>query len=155
MICMSAFFRLSGVLPIDEAVALLKASITKTYSYKGEDVVKKNHDLLDACSDPRFLLEVEVPSRWRRATLTEEKRAYSKRHIALIDDEKTRKFMEDIAEPVSHLEGDTIPISKFLENHMLGGIMQPGTTKYEKRQPNPSALIPKWDANACTQCNQW
>ena len=138
MICMSVFFRLSGVLPIDEAVALLKASITKTYSYKGDEVVKKNHDLLDAvCSDPRYLLAIDVPSRWRRATLTEERRAFSNRHVALIDDERTRKFMEDIAEPVSHLEGDSIPISKFLENHMLGGTMQPGTTKYEKRRPNP------------------
>lgn len=156
MICMSAFFRLSGVLPIDEAVALLKKSITKSYSYKGDDVVKKNHDILDAvCSDPRYLLEVEVPSRWRRATLTDERRAYANRHIALIDDEKTRKFMEEIAEPVSHLEGDNIPISKFLSNEMLGGTMQPGTTRYEKRRPNPSALIPKWNASACTQCNQW
>ena len=58
------------------------------------------------------MIAVDIPSRWTRATLTEEKRAYSKRHIALIDDEKTRKFMEDIAEPVSRLEGDTIPISK-------------------------------------------
>lgn len=156
MICMSAFFRLSGVLPIDEAVALLKKSITKSYSYKGDDVVKKNRDILDAvCSDPRYLLEVEVPSRWRRATLTDERRAYANRHIALIDDEKTRKFMEEIAEPVSHLEGDNIPISKFLSNEMLGGTMQPGTTRYEKRRPNPSALIPKWNASACTQCNQW
>jgi pyruvate-ferredoxin/flavodoxin oxidoreductase len=44
--------------------------------------------------------------------------------------------------------------SKFLENHMLGGLMQPGTTRYEKRRPNPSNLIPKWNADACTQCNQ-
>ena len=47
MICMSAFFRLSGVLPIEDAITLLKESITKTYSYKGEDVVRKNHELLD------------------------------------------------------------------------------------------------------------
>lgn len=47
MICMSAFFRLSGVLPIEEAISLLKESIIKTYSYKGEDVVRKNHELLD------------------------------------------------------------------------------------------------------------
>ena len=58
------------------------------------------------------MIEVEIPSRWKRATLTEEKRAYSNRHVALIDDEKTRKFMEDIAGPVSRLDGDNIPISK-------------------------------------------
>ena len=32
--------------------------------------------------------------------------------------------------------------------------MIPGTTRYEKRRPNPSNLIPKWNASACTQCNQ-
>jgi len=68
--------------------------------------------LITACADPRFLIAVDVPSRWKRAVLTDEKRAYAKRHIALIDDEKTRKFMEEIAEPVSRLDGDSIPISK-------------------------------------------
>ena len=144
MICLSAFFRLSAILPIDEAISLLKDAITKAYSYKGDDVVQKNHELLSVCSDPQYMIEITIPNRWKRAVLTEERRAYTKRHIALIDDEKTRKFMEDIAEPVSHLQGDTIPISKFLENQMLGGLMTPGTTRYEKRRPNASSLIPKW-----------
>ena len=124
MICLSAFFRLSGVLPIDEAISLLKDVITKTYSYKGDIVVRKNHELLDGeylvcllytfylalfllinvqsacwcfavCSDPRYMIEITIPNRWKRAVLTEERRAFTKRHIALIDDEKTRKFMED------------------------------------------------------------
>lgn len=34
------------------------------------------------------------------------------RHVTLIDDEKTRKFMEDIGDPVSRGDGDSIPISK-------------------------------------------
>lgn len=102
MICVAVFFRLAGVLPVDEAVALLRKAIIKAYSKKGEEIVQRNLDLLDAvCSDPRYLVQVEVPSRWRRATLTEERRAYSHRHIALISDERTKKFMEDIAEPVS------------------------------------------------------
>ncbi|KAL7522654.1 hypothetical protein ACHAWX_007353 [Stephanocyclus meneghinianus] len=155
MICMTVFFRLSGVLPLDEAITLLRKAIIKAYSNKGEEIVQRNLELLNAVStDPQFLVSIEVPSRWRRATLTEERRAYSHRHIALIDDEKTRKFMEEIAEPVSNLEGDDIPISKFLDNEMIGGVMLPGTTRYEKRRPNPSALIPKWNSSACTQCNQ-
>jgi len=71
-----------------------------------------------------------------------------------LDDEKVRKFMTDIADPVSRLEGDDIPVSKFLDNHLLGGTMTTGTTKYEKRSPNPSGLIPKWNPDSCTQCNQ-
>ena len=99
---MATFFRLSGVLPIDESIALLRKAITKAYSHKGEEIVQRNLDLLDAvCSTPKFLVSVQVPARWKRATLTEERRLYSHRHIALIDDAKTRKFMEEIHDPVS------------------------------------------------------
>jgi pyruvate-ferredoxin/flavodoxin oxidoreductase len=153
MICMCVFFRLSGVLPLDDAVALLKASIKKTYSYKGEDVVRKNIQLLDTVvSDPTTLILVDVPARWR--TFTDGDKNYSSRHIALIDDEKARKFMTDIFDPVYRLEGNDIPVSKFLENNLVSGTMIMGTTKYEKRNPNPSQKIPEWEPNNCTQCNQ-
>ena len=103
IICMSAFFRLSGVLPVDDAIALLKAAIKKTYSYKGEEVVKKNYDILDAVvNDPEALRLIDIPEKWK--TISENSNAYMNRHIALIDDERTRKFMEEIVDPVSRLE---------------------------------------------------
>ena len=151
MICMCVFFRLSGVLPIDDAISLLKASIRKTYSYRGESVVKKNLDILDAVvNDPHNLMQVEIPDSWK--TMIANKRFLS-RHIELISDEKTRKFMTEIVDPISKLEGDNIPVSKFLENHLLGGVMIPGTSKYEKRNPNPSGKTPEWNFDSCTQCN--
>ncbi len=154
MICQTVFFRLSNVVPLDDAVALLKASIKKTYGYKGDDVVQKNIDLLDAVvSDPATLIKIDIPESWKKSQSTAEK-PYEDRHNRLIDDEKVRKFMTDIVDPVSRLEGDDIPVSKFLENHLLGGVMIPGTTKFEKRNPNPSGKIPKWNADSCTQCNQ-
>jgi pyruvate-ferredoxin/flavodoxin oxidoreductase len=145
MICQVVFFRLSNVIPLDDAVALLKATIIKAYSYKGEDVVKKNIDLLDAVvSDPNTLIKVEVPDRWKKLQQTDYT-PYEDRHNMLLDDEKVRKFMAEIVDPVSRLEGDDIPVSKFLENRLLGGVMIPGTTKFEKRNPNPSGKIPKWN----------
>jgi pyruvate-ferredoxin/flavodoxin oxidoreductase len=153
MICQVVFFRLSNVIPLDDAVALLKATIIKAYSYKGEDVVKKNIDLLDAVvSDPNTLIKVEVPDRWKKLQQTDYT-PYEDRHNMLLDDEKVRKFMAEIADPVSRLEGDDIPVSKFLENRLLGGVMIPGTTKFEKRNPNPSGKIPIWNFDSCTQCN--
>lgn len=154
MICQTVFFRLSNVVPLDDAVALLKASIKKAYGYKGDDVVQKNIDLLDAVvSDPATLIKIEIPESWKKIQSTPDK-PYEDRHNRLLDDEKVRKFMTDIVDPVSRLEGDDIPVSKFLENHLLGGVMIPGTTKFEKRNPNPSGRIPKWNADSCTQCNQ-
>lgn len=159
MICMCAFFRLSGVIPLADAVALLKAAIHKNYSYKGDAVVQKNIDLLDAVvNDPKYMLQVEIPSSWRSFTAAaasvDNEPAYTKRHIALMEDGKTRKFLDEIAGPMARLDGDEIPVSKFLDNNLLGGVMITGTTKFEKRNPNPSHLIPEWVADSCTQCNQ-
>jgi pyruvate-ferredoxin/flavodoxin oxidoreductase len=153
MICMCVFFRLSGVLPLGDAVAMLKTAIIKNYSHKGEDVVKKNIELLDTVvSDPHSLILVDIPSRWR--SIVESDSAFKKRHIPLIDDEKARKFMAEIGDPVNRMEGDDIPISAFLANNLLGGVMIPGTSQYEKRRPNPSGKIPEWVPTNCTQCNQ-
>lgn len=153
MICMVVFFKLSQVIPLDHAVSLLKAAIKKNYAYKGEDVVKNNIDLLDTvASDPDALIEVEIPASWR--TIVDETKSYAERHITLIDDKKAAQFMADIGDPVNRLEGDDIPISKFLANNLLGGVMIPGTSKYEKRNPNPSGEVPVWEPNNCTQCNQ-
>ena len=154
MICMIAFFRVCQVIPLQDAVALLKSSIKKTYSYKGDDVVQKNIALLETVvNDPSCLFQIAIPDKWRTMSNGDEK-AYQNRHVALIDDEKVSKFMTDIGTPVSRLQGDDIPISKFLENNMLGGNMIPGTSRFEKRNPNPSGKIPEWEPNNCTQCNQ-
>jgi pyruvate-ferredoxin/flavodoxin oxidoreductase len=115
------------------------AAIKKAYGHKGDEIVKKNIDLLDAVvSDPHTLIKIEVPASWKKVKSQSESEAFLERHGRLLDDEKVRKFMTDIVEPVTRLEGDDIPVSKFLENHLLGGVMIPGTTKFEKRNPNPS-----------------
>lgn len=153
MICLVTFFRLSEVIPLESAVAKLKAAIRKNYGHKGDDVVNKNIELLDkVVGDPETLIRVQIPARWRNI-IDSDSKTYENRHIALIDDAKVRQFMEEIGDPVTRLEGDSIPISKFLSNNLLGGVMIPGTSKYEKRNPNPSGQIPEWQPNNCTQCN--
>jgi pyruvate-ferredoxin/flavodoxin oxidoreductase len=153
MICMCVFFRLSGVLPLDEAAGLLKAAILKNYSRKGEDVVTKNISLLDTVvSHPKSLILVSVPPHWKSMAGAEND--HGNGHLSHIEDEKARIFMTEIGDPVTRLEGDDIPVSRFLSNHLLGGLMIPGTTKYEKRSPNPSGATPEWEPTNCTQCNQ-
>ncbi|KAL3925004.1 MAG: hypothetical protein SGILL_000698, partial [Bacillariaceae sp.] len=155
MICQTVFFRLSEVVPLTDAVALLKATIKRAYGHKGDEIVQKNIDLLDAVvNDPMTLIKVEVPETWKKLHSSTNTKSFEERHGRLLDDEKVRKFMTDIVDPVTRLEGDDIPVSKFLENHLLGGVMVPGTTKFEKRNPNPSKRIPKWNFDSCTQCNQ-
>ena len=115
--------------------------------------MRKNIELLDCVvSDPNTMILVDIPGRWR--SIVEPDSAYKARHITLIEDDTARKFMAEIGDPVTRLEGDDIAISTFLDNNLLGGVMITGTSKYEKRRPNPSGKIPEWVPNNCTQCNQ-
>ncbi len=46
-ILQSAFFRITGVIPVDQAVEQMKKFIVKSYGKKGEDVVNKNYAAVD------------------------------------------------------------------------------------------------------------
>src|SRR5207237_2141261 len=59
-IMQTCFFALSGVLPRDEAIAAIKHAIEKTYGKRGEAVVQRNFDAVDAAL--AHLYAVEVPS---------------------------------------------------------------------------------------------
>ena len=58
----SAFFKLSGVLPIDDAVRYMKDAITKTYGRKGEKVLNMNYTAVDRGLDG--IVEVPVDPAW-------------------------------------------------------------------------------------------
>jgi pyruvate-ferredoxin/flavodoxin oxidoreductase len=58
-IMQTCFFAISGVLPRDEAIAQIKKSIKKTYLKRGEAVVQRNYDAVDASL--AYLFEVKVP----------------------------------------------------------------------------------------------
>ena len=131
----AAFFKISGILPENEALDLIKKSITKTYSRKGEDIVKMNCACVDRASEA--LAQVEVPS-----TITKSFTAPK-----LIPDDASA-FAKDIIKPVLHLKGDDIPVSKM----SFDGTVPISTSKLEKRGIGPR--IPKWLSEHCIQCNQ-
>jgi pyruvate-ferredoxin/flavodoxin oxidoreductase len=61
----AVFYHLSGVLPKEEAVQLLKDDIVKLYSKKGPAVVQMNHDAVDA--SVANLNAINVPASWSEA----------------------------------------------------------------------------------------
>jgi len=131
----AAFFKISGILPEDEAIKLIKNSIKKSFSKKGEDIVKMNWDCVDKTSEA--LKEVKVPS-----SITE-----SYTPPKLIKDDAS-VFAKNIIEPIMYLKGDEIPVSKM----SFDGIIPTATTKLEKRGIAPR--VPKWLMENCIQCNQ-
>jgi pyruvate-ferredoxin/flavodoxin oxidoreductase len=133
-----AFFKISGVLPGDEAIQLIKASIKKSYEKKGEQIVQMNWDAVDRTS--AALQQIKVP-----AAVKDIKR--SAPVPKLIPDDASA-FARNVIEKMMHLEGDSIPVSQM----PLDGKAPTATAKLEKRGIAPQ--VPHWLSENCIQCNQ-
>ena len=139
MVMQTAFYNLSGVLPVDEAIELLNESITTQYQHKGPQVVAMNHSVVAATVDN--LVRIHYPAEEWAATTTGGTRP------GAFDEEGKPVFVADIMDPVLALEGDKLPVSAF----QAGGYQPIGTTNFEKRGIAPA--IPVWKPDLCTQCN--
>ncbi|MHC1691680.1 MAG: pyruvate:ferredoxin (flavodoxin) oxidoreductase [Sphaerochaetaceae bacterium] len=131
----AAFFKISGIFPEDEAIQLIKKAIKKTFAKKGEDVIKMNWAAVDGASDA--LKEVKIP-----ATVGE---AYVPKRLI---SEDANDFAKDIIEPIMHLQGNDIPVSKL----SFDGTLPTATARLEKRGVAP--FVPHWVSENCIQCNQ-
>ena len=136
MVMQSAFFKLASVIPIDEAVNQLKATIKKTYGRKGDAIVNMNYGAVDKGIEA--LVKVDVPASWAEA---EDPPAEEK-------DEPD--FIKNILRPMSRLEGDNLPVSAFKGRE--DGTFPSGTSKYEKRAV--ADFVPEWIKDNCIQCNR-
>ena len=140
-ILQAAFFALAKVMPIEEAVQYMKDAATKSYSKKGMDVVEKNHNAIDA--GVSAFVKVEVPADWATAT---DKAAEE----AAEGPEKLVKMVDTILKPVSKMDGDSLPVSAFMDH--ADGTFEHGAAAYEKRAV--AVMVPTWDPNTCAKCNK-
>ena len=131
----AAFFKISEVLPEAEAIDLIKKYVKKTFIKKGEEIVKKNWAAIDGASDA--LHQVTIPAQITKSF-----------EPARLIPEDASDFAKDIMEPVMHLKGNEIPVSKM----SFDGSLPTSTAKFEKRGVAP--FIPHWIAENCIQCNQ-
>ncbi len=131
----AAFFKLSEVIPYDDAEKYMKAAIKKTYGKKGDAVVNMNYAAVDGAI--KHLVEVKYPESW--ATTTE-----GAPMVAVADD----KYFRDVINPILRQEGDKLPVSAFAPD----GVVPVGTTKFEKR--GTAVHVPVWIPENCIQCNQ-
>ena len=131
----AAFFKISGVLPEEEALKLIKNAIKKTFIKKGEDIVKMNWAAVDKASDA--LKQVKIPQKITKFAP----------EIQLIPDD-ANKFECDVIKPIMHVRGNDIKVSEM----PYDGQIPTATTKLEKRGVAPS--VPEWYPDLCIQCNQ-
>ena len=136
LILQAAFFKLSNVMPVDDAVRYMKEAAQKTYAKKGEKVVAMNLAAVDAgINSP---VKVEVPSSWAQAK--------DERTV----DESLPDVVKNIVIPCNRQRGDDLPVSALAPYQ--DGTYPMGTSKYDKR--GIAASLPAWDPAKCLQCNQ-
>ncbi len=137
----AAFFKLSGVIPAEDAVRFMKEAATKSYAKKGDAIVKMNHDAIDA--GMQEVHEIAVPAEWANAS--EETKATK----LTGGREEIRGYIDNILAPINAQKGDTLPVSTFVEN--ADGTVPLGSSAFEKR--GIAVDVPKWDPQNCIQCN--
>lgn len=133
-ILQAAFFKITNIIPVEDAVGYMKDAILKTYGKKGDKVVNMNYAAVDAGVNQ--VQEVQYPMTWADAV--------DEAAVA----ENVPEFVEKILRPMNAQKGDELPVSAFNPD----GSFPTGTTKYEKR--GIALNIPVWVSENCIQCNQ-
>ena len=140
-ILQSAFFALAGVLPREDAIKYMKQAAEKSFSKKGQAIVEMNWKAIDAGFDAYH--KVEVPADWANAVDAGDGEA-------LQGDPATVKMVKNILEPVARQDGDSLPVSAFVD--YVDGQFAQGASAYEKR--GVAVTVPVWKPENCIQCNQ-
>ena len=140
-ILQSAFFSLAKVMPEEEAITYMKEKAKASYLKKGQDIVDMNYKAIDLGATA--YKKIDVPADWANAVDTREpKQLKGKPELV--------KMVKDILEPVGKMDGDSLPVSAFVDH--VDGQFELGAAAYEKR--GVAVSVPTWDAEKCIQCNQ-
>ncbi len=134
-VMMVAYFKVSGIIPFEQAYEGMRAMTTKTFKKKGDDVVNMNLALIDAAVNATE--EVVVPASLDGVCSADEPK--------LISDDAS-EFAKTIIKPSMHLKGDDIPVSAM----SVDGVIPTGTACLEKRGIAPR--VPHWNSEFCIQC---
>ena len=136
-ILQSAFFRITGVIPVELAVEQMKKFIVKSYGKKGEDVVNMNYAAVDRGGEYK---QFPVDPAWASLADDAEKQ----------DDAPA--FVKELVRPINAQAGDLLKVSDFTKFDTVDGSWQNGTAAYEKR--GVEAFVPVWNPDNCIQCNK-
>ena len=136
-ILQSAFFRITGVIPVDLAVEQMKKFIVKSYGKKGQDVVDKNYAAVDRGGEYK---QLTIDPAW--ANLEDDVK----------EEDDAPAFIKELVRPINAQAGDLLKVSDFVKHDTVDGSWQNGTAAYEKR--GVEAFVPSWNSENCIQCNK-
>lgn len=134
-VMMVAYFKVSGIIPFEQAYEGMKNMTVKTFKKKGDDIVNMNLALIDAAINA--CEEVPVPSSLDGLACVSD--------VKLLPDNAS-DFAKKIIEPSMKQKGDDIPVSAM----SVDGTVPTATACLEKRCIAPR--VPHWNSENCIQC---
>ena len=129
----ACFFKLSGMLPEEQAIAEIKKAIEKSYGKRGETILRRNYDAVDAAI--AAIAAVPVP-----------KEANSSRRRIMPVPEHAPDFVQRVTAMILAGLGDALPVSAL----PVDGTFPTSSAKWEKR--SIAHEVPVWDEEICTEC---
>ncbi|MRR52393.1 MAG: 4Fe-4S dicluster domain-containing protein, partial [Rhodocyclaceae bacterium] len=133
VIMQTAFFTISNIIPLEQAIAEIKDAIKKSYGKAGDKVVSMNNAAVDEAL--KNIHEVAVPAAASSSITMPPSVA---RHAP--------KFVQEVTGKIIAGFGDDLPVSAM----PIDGTFPTATSQYEKR--NIAVDIPVWDESICIQC---
>ena len=132
----ACFFALSGVLPREGAIAKIKDAIRKSYSKRGETVIRQNFAAVDAALANLFVVSIPATSQLNPAPAMR------------VVPEAAPAFVQNVTAMMIAGAGDLIPVSAL----PVDGTYPSATAQWERR--NLADEVPVWDPNLCIQCGK-
>ena len=129
------------IMPEEDAIRYMKEKAKASYMKKGEDVVEMNYKAIDLGATA--YVKIDVPADWANAVDEAPAKELTGRPA-------TVKMVRDILTPVDKMDGDSLPVSAFVDH--ADGTFELGASAYEKR--GVAVSVPEWDSAKCIQCNQ-
>ena len=142
-ILQSAFFKLANIIPFEDALKYMKDAAEASYSKKGQDIVEKNWNAIDA--GHQNIVKIDIPASWADAEDTQMGMA-----AVTCEDKNLQDYVNKIQIPCNAQKGDTLPVSTFVD--MADGTFPQGSAAFEKR--GIAVKVPNWIPENCIQCNQ-
>ena len=142
-ILQSAFFKLADIIPFEQALEYMKSAAEMSYAKKGQDVVEKNWNAIDA--GYQGIVEVTVPEAWANAEDTP-----MGMPKVTCDNKDLEDFVNNVQIPCNAQQGDALPVSTFVK--LADGTSPSGSSAFEKR--GIAVTVPVWNPDTCIQCNQ-
>lgn len=135
VIMQTAFFKISGILDIGEAVNAIKNAVKKTYGKKGEKIVRINNEAVDQALER--IEKVDVPGK-----TTEDN------ELRQIVPDEAPEFVKTTTSKMLVGEGESVKVSEMPAD----GTWPTATTQWEKR--NIAVKVPIWNSETCIQCGK-